>query len=57
MFLQKSVWIQEKKLDRSCLDCYYRKDPKVLVNNQYACGLFLDFQNAFDKVNHRILFN
>ena len=26
-----------------------------LDNNQYACGVFLDFQKAFDKVNHRIL--
>ena len=26
-----------------------------LDNNQYACGVFLDFQKAFDTVNHRIL--
>ena len=25
---QKSVWIQKKTLDRSCLDNYYRKDPE-----------------------------
>ena len=26
-----------------------------LDNNQYACGVFLDFQKAFDTVNHRII--
>ena len=28
MFLQKTVWIQKKTLDRPCLDNYYRKDPE-----------------------------
>ena len=54
MFLQKSVWIQKKTLNKSCLDNYYRKDLE-LDNNQYACGVFLDFQKAFDTVNHGIL--
>ena len=27
----------------------------ALHNNQYACGVFLDFQKAFDTVNHKIL--
>ena len=31
------------------------KIRKALDNNQYACGVFLDFQKAFDTVNHRIL--
>ena len=28
MFLQKSVWIQKKALDKPCPDNYYRKDPE-----------------------------
>ena len=31
------------------------KIRKALDNNQYACGVFLDFQKAFETVNHRIL--
>ena len=26
-----------------------------LDNNEYSCGVFLDFQEAFDTVNHEIL--
>ena len=26
-----------------------------VLDNQYACGVFLDFQKAFDTVNHRII--
>ena len=28
---------------------------KALDNNEFACGVFLDFQKAFDTVNHEIL--
>ena len=28
---------------------------KSLDNNEYSCGVFLDFQKAFDTVNHEIL--
>ena len=31
------------------------KIHNVLDNNQYTCRMFLDFQKAFDTVNHRIL--
>ena len=26
-----------------------------LDNNEYSCGVFLDFQKAFETVNHEIL--
>ena len=28
---------------------------KALDDNEFACGVFLDFKKAFDTVNHRIL--
>ena len=31
------------------------KIQKALDDGKFACGVFLDFQKAFDKVNHKIL--
>ena len=31
------------------------KVRKALDNNEYACGIFVDLQKAFDTVNHKIL--
>ena len=28
---------------------------KALDDNEFACGVFLDFKKAFDMVNHKVL--
>ena len=33
------------------------KIRNALDENKYICGVFLDFQKAFDTVNHKILFS
>ena len=55
MFLQKSVWIQKKNTRHHALITIIEKIRNALDNNQYTCGVFLDFQKAFDTVNHRTL--
>ena len=55
MFLQKSVWIQKKHSTDHALITITEKIRNALDNNQYTCGVFLDFQKAFDTVNHKTL--
>ena len=31
------------------------KIQNALGDGKYACGVYLDFQNAFDTVNHKLL--
>ena len=31
------------------------KTQKAMENQNYSCGVFLDFSKAFDSVNHKIL--
>ena len=33
------------------------KIRNALDENKYICGILLDFQKAFDTVNHKILFS
>ena len=33
------------------------KIRKALVKKQFACGIFIDLQKAFDTINHNILLN
>ena len=46
MFLQNSVPIPKKSVNRPFLDNYYKKDPE--------CGSFLDFQRFFNTVYRKI---
>ena len=50
MFIQKAVWFQKFPLNKSC-SCQYDRRNKT---DKSSCGVFLDFQKAFDTVNHNI---
>ena len=39
-------------LNEPCVDKYHRKNRKILDEDKFACGIFLDFQKAMDTVNH-----
>ena len=41
--------------EKSTRQTITEKIRNAIDKNQYVCGVFLDFQKAFDTVNHRIL--
>ena len=55
MFIQKAVWFQNFPLNKSCSYQYGRGIQQALNKDEFACGVFLDFQKTFDTVNHNIL--
>ena len=54
-FYKNQFGFRKKHLTNHALITITEKIRNVLDNNQYACGVLLDFQKAFDTVNHRIL--
>ena len=54
-FYKNQFGFRKKHSTNHALITITEKIRNVLDNNQYACGVLLDFQKAFDTVNHRIL--
>ena len=55
-FLEKYSSLCKNSLDlgthNHALISITEKIKKSLDNNEYSCGVFLEFQKAFDTVNH-----
>ena len=54
-FYKNQFGFRKKQSTNHALITITEKIQNALDNNQYACGVFLDFQKAFDTVNHKIL--
>ena len=54
-FYKNHFGFRKKCLTNHTLIIVTKKIWNALDNNQYACGVFLDFQKAFDTVNNRTL--
>ena len=54
-FYKNQFGFRKKHSTNHALITITEKIRNVLENNQYACGVLLYFQKAFDTVNHRIL--
>ena len=54
-FYKYQLGFRKKYSTDHTLITFTEKIRNALHNNQYACRVFLDFQNTFDTVNHRIL--
>ena len=46
---------REKHSTNHALFSITEKIREALDNNNFACGIFIDLQNAFDTVDHNIL--
>ena len=54
-FYKNNFGSRKKHPTNHALITIIEKIRNAFNNNQYACGVFLDFQKAFDTVNRRIL--
>ena len=55
MLLRLPIWLSCKTFCKPCSNRHHRKIRNALDNHKFACGVFVDFQKAFDTVNHKIL--
>ena len=53
--MQKAVWFQNFPLNKSCFCQYYRRNKTGSQQRRICFRYFLDFQKAFDTINHDIL--
>ena len=53
--IHSSILIQRKKLTNNALIHLTEKIRKQLDDNNYDCGIFVDFQKAFVTVDHNVL--
>ena len=51
----KPVWVSTKTLNHSCSNPSDRTNPRTTYSEKYGCERFVDFQKAFDTVDHTIL--
>ena len=49
------VWLSEKYSTPFALIHLTEKVKEALDQGKYGCGIFIDFQKAFDTVDHKIL--
>ena len=54
MYLQTSVWLRKHSCNPAHIEIT-ETIRQALDNKMSACGVFVDFQKAFDTVNHNIL--
>ena len=53
MFIQKQFGFRNLHSINHALVSITEEIKQALNRDEFACGLFLDFQKAFDTVNHK----
>ena len=53
MFIQKQFGFRNLHSINHALVSITEEIKQALDRDEFACGLFLDFQKAFDTVNHK----
>ena len=53
-FYRKTIWVSKKLFYCTC-SSLIENIEKATDNKMFVCGVFVDFQKAFDTVDHKIL--